>query len=325
MLRHAYAERDGSIRSIRVLFNRPTVIVPVDIRESVCFVYIKRRGRDEPIGTAFFWGIEVVPGRFGCVVVTAMHVVVQGREKADDGCIYLRVNTTRGGFDLVKMRADAWVIPDQSEEAIDVAAAVWRYGRDVYDFKFTNKDHAATLEVIAESLIGPGDEVFFPGLFVNHRGGKRNVPIVRIGNIASMPHEPVATKNLSAIEAYLVEARSVGGLSGSPVFVQLGIVRPTSDDPGAELTFAFGRRSWYLLGVMHGHWDAPTEDLVVDDGVSREYVNMGIAVVTPVSKLLDLFEIRPLRETFEEMGRRTREAIAAGTNPRETTEPPLSL
>jgi hypothetical protein len=80
-------------------------------------------------------------------------------------------------------------------------------------------------------------------------GRQRNIPIVRIGNVASMPHEPVATKNRGAIEAYLVEARSVGGLSGSPVLVQLGIVRPKTDDPGADLDFHMGKRTWYLLGV----------------------------------------------------------------------------
>jgi hypothetical protein len=64
--------------------------------------------------------------------------------------------------------------------------------------------------------IGIGNEVAFAGLFVNHHGKKRNEPIVRFGNICGIPSEPVSTK-AGDIEAYLVESRSVGGLSGSPV------------------------------------------------------------------------------------------------------------
>ena len=64
--------------------------------------------------------------------------------------------------------------------------------------------------------IGIGSEVYFPGLFVHHHG--RNEPIVRGGIVSSMPTEPVLTE-FGEIHAYLAEARSVGGLSGSPVIV----------------------------------------------------------------------------------------------------------
>ena len=83
----------------------------------------------------------------------------------------------------------------------------------------------ATDKVINDNAIGVGDEVFLTGLFANHIGQQRNLPIIRVGNIALMPEEPVQHPSLGPIDAYLIEARSIGGLSGSPVFVHLA---PTS-------------------------------------------------------------------------------------------------
>jgi len=92
----------------------------------------------------------------------------------------------------------------------------------------------------------------------------------------------------------VIESRSVGG---SPVFVDPGLFRVT-DDGKARRWRDTGDPGGYLLGVMHGHWDAPKEAAEVDAedaevdhfGISKEYINMGIAVVTPIDKLLKLID-----------------------------------
>jgi hypothetical protein len=147
-----------------------------------------------------------------------------------------------------------------------------------------------------EQEIGIGNEVAFAGLFVNHHGKKRNEPIVRFGTISAMPAEPVATK-VGDIEAYLIESRSVGGLSGSPVFVDVGMFKGANQDGPRQYRTA--GPGMYLIGVMHGHWRAPLEDVKVDDGISTEYVNMGIAVVTPIDELLSLFDESPYKRRLE--------------------------
>jgi len=81
---------------------------------------------------------------------------------------------------------------------------------------------------------------------------------------------------LNHIEAYLIESRSIGGLSGSPAFVRQTV-------PG-------GMGSFYLLGLMHGHWDIPPEQkndlLMSGDYFGR--VNMGIAIVITAKKILEV-------------------------------------
>jgi hypothetical protein len=90
----------------------------------------------------------------------------------------------------------------------------------------------------------------------------------------------------------LIEARSIGGLSGSPVFVRETINLKTGDDE-----FLSGLGPIYLLGVIHGHWDIPPDaknDIRVVDETGS--VNMGVAIVTPASKLLDVINQDELME-----------------------------
>jgi hypothetical protein len=52
-------------------------------------------------------------------------------------------------------------------------------------------------ELIQNGKVGPGDEVFTIGLFSKMSGKGRNFPIVRTGNIAMMPSEPIPGINIS--------------------------------------------------------------------------------------------------------------------------------
>jgi hypothetical protein len=91
-----------------------------------------------------------------------------------------------------------------------------------------------------DQKIGIGDEVFFPGLFTYAPGHRRNIPILRHGNLAMLPDEPIQVDSGFA-EVYLIEARSIGGISGSPVFV-----RPTMS---LDESTVFGKGNQRLLGI----------------------------------------------------------------------------
>ena len=125
-----------------------------------------------------------------------------------------------------------------------------------------------------------GDEVFISGLFSHHYGESRNIPIVRIGNLAALREEPVFTPSFGAMDAYLIEARSIGGLSGSPVFVNLGNMR-TLD--GMQVISGGGPK-FFLLGLIHGHFDAVAlvgDAAEQDSTLAAKAVNAGIAIVVP--------------------------------------------
>jgi hypothetical protein len=149
-----------------------------------------------------------------------------------------------------------------------------------------------TPEIIKQRQIGPGDTAFTIGLFSLMTGGQKNFPIVRSGHIAMMPDEKIPNVEIGQwtgeAEGYLVEMRSVGGLSGSPVFVRETVRVPIKDEE-EKVARGIGR-SW-LLGLMHGHWEIPPENLNESEIKPRkpqrdrrecpELLHLGFSVVIP--------------------------------------------
>ena len=67
-----------------------------------------------------------------------------------------------------------------------------------------------------------------------------------------IPGEKIPFYN-GLIEAYLIESRSIGGLSGSPVFVRPTITMQGQNEKG-ELMMLSGVGRFYLFGSVIGHW-----------------------------------------------------------------------
>jgi hypothetical protein len=111
----------------------------------------------------------------------------------------LRVNFTDGNAYLVESDFADWKFhPDESE--VDVAVLPLFDWHSDYDHLIIHP----TLFYDSKVELSVGDELFLPGLFVNHYGRQRNIPIVRTGNIAALPEERVLTE-MGLIDAYLAE------------------------------------------------------------------------------------------------------------------------
>ena len=169
---------------------------------------------------------------------------------------------------------------------LDALTTMWRRACSCptpnrFQFKSVSTEVFVDDEKIARYAISPGDDIFLTGLFANHLGRHRNLPIVRCGNLAAMPEEPVATE-VGPMEAFLIEARSIGGLSGSPCFVSLGQYRLI----GRELQ-PQNQLATFLLGMVHGHWDAKGGDIVPTSVDEQETINKGIAIVIPAHHILE--------------------------------------
>lgn len=303
----------------------PGVFVPNLIRKCVAFLGIERDdGSFEPKATGFF----AHAGEDGIQrthFVTAEHAVTlinekitkDEREKGIKSRLAVRMNIKEGGSEVVPVdRADWWSHPDL-DNLTDVAVTPWSYQKLYFDH-FPLPLYGA---VVGASQTGHlqrrgavlGQEIAIIGLFRHHRGLQRNEPIVRIGNIAAMPDERVWTKYCGFTEAYLIEANSIGGLSGSPVFANLTDAPPRTMNI-AGLTYQeanqasvdFGK--YILMGLMHGHWDLPNiTDAATEDAGGNESINTGVGVVIPVQKIIDTLyhpELVEMRKKLEETERR---------------------
>ncbi len=266
------------------------MIVPDDVRKCVVFIgYRLANGEMHLAGSAFFLGKDSGDGKASDVfLVTAKHVI-NGIRKLGLSEIYVRANTTSGDSIWLQCQSADWQF-HPTDPTADVA--ILRAGISAeLDHLIFPLSLCVTDEVIEKNAVGLGDEVFVVGLFRHHYGNRKNIPIVRVGNLAAMAEEKVVTKDFGLIHAYLIEARSIGGLSGSPVFLNLGVVRYIDK----QVKHAQGGPIFFLLGLIHGHYDVPIasidnsgQDLA--DHLSAERVNTGIAIVVPMHKIREAID-----------------------------------
>jgi hypothetical protein len=265
------------------------VLVADNYRRSVCFLFVDRTDeatgttRRTPAATAFLVGVPIDESAAIPYAVTARHVIDSARPF---GPIHVRLNTRVGSFDDVATDPVSWA----SHPTSDVAVVRLQWNSD-WDQETVLAKKLATQEYVAQKHISEGDEVFFVGLFSEHPGHERNQPVVRFGSIALMPREKLPLRldpgsgHKTPVGAYLIEARSWGGHSGSPAFV---FYLPTREEGFIELT-TFGQSQVMLLGLVHGHYDIPTEVEFVGDilGEGHVSVNAGMAAVIPAQDIID--------------------------------------
>jgi hypothetical protein len=266
------------------------MLVPRDYWEATAFLcHADDTGRLVPKGTAFF---VATTDRQGVRVITAGHNVEYAR--ASGKPLHLRVNRKGVAEDLECPDA-TWA----ESSATDLAACEFPGDPSAYEIKVLTEDLIVSDEKAAELRIGPGDEIFFCGLFSEHPGTKRSQPIVRYGNVSMMPGEKVRIRRPGggerSIDAYLAETRSWGGQSGSPAFVyfppdrELGVVTLPAweGEPGAGGVLD-SKAHPHLLGVVQGHFDISQDVAYQGEFAGRVAINAGIAVIIPGQQVLDL-------------------------------------
>ena len=294
---------------------RYSMRIPDDFKNSVCFLCVET-GKDSPnayhyLGTAFFVRIPVnVPSPLGIGVVSFVYLVTARHcveRSAHYGPLKARLNR-RNGTSIIVGLPDRWTFHDNDVSDIAVlriglprlsgaSEAQQQVVEDV-DFRALPPATFATAEVVQREEIGIGDELFIVGLFTGRHGDSRNIPIIRTGVIASMPEEPLVDPGGRTFNAHLVEIRSIGGLSGSPVFVYLPQTRQTQNDRCASTAAP----RFLLLGMIRGHWDLHGKgsvDYAIDEDGK---INTGIAVVTPFQEIWEVLmndEYQKQRKKFE--------------------------
>ena len=258
----------------------------------VFLAYRMANGEMRFLGSAFYLGRApdgysggVAPAS-GTQLVTAKHLIERVRKRGLSH-IFIRVNVKSGETAWVVTQISSWQF-HPSDPSVDVAMLPAGVPSE-WDHIVVPTVAAFSAEQASKHEIALGEEVFIVGLFRHHRGKKRNIPIVRVGNLAALDEEKVQVAD-GLIDAYLIEARSLGGLSGAPVFLNLGAVRNVngqiiaSRGPGPIVL---------LLGLIHGHYDVDV--LKIDAQIepaelTPERINTGIAVVVPIERILETFE-----------------------------------
>jgi Trypsin-like peptidase domain len=221
-------------------------------------------------------------------VVTNAHAV-EGQDS-----IAVRINMRAGGFDVMTIPGADWIThPDRD----DVAAAALPMN-PAHQYAAVDRSMILTQELLDHWGFGPGDEVFFVGRYRDREGKDHNVRTVRSGILSAFPAEPINQPDRDhGQETVLVEARSLSGYSGSPVFITPAPYIDKSQEPGGPpVVRAITGGPCFLLGIDWGHqsWTEPVLDPVYGRPVSeRTYVrvNSGMMMVIRATKLLSLLDV----------------------------------
>jgi hypothetical protein len=239
-------------------------------------------------GSGFLLGFDSdrIPGLQHVYAVTNAHVI-------ESGSYTIRLNRKDGKVDVRDFDERNWIIPESNDDiAVCLMSAL---DQEIHQYKCVPKKMIATKEVVSEFAIGPGDDTFTIGRFVNSDGVQRNLPTVRFGNLAQMPGEPLKQdRQISGVnrpfeqESYLIEAKSISGFSGSPVFVTWSITSTRPEGKKYDGT--------HLLGVSWGYvmdWERVHDNSgrLLELG-TKVRVNTGMMGVVPAWKLYDLL-MRP--------------------------------
>ena len=161
------------------------------------------------IGTGFLVG-QLLPDTTESFiyVVTAKHLVEVCERCSKDLSLYLRFNSAETGATWIQTPIQAW-ISHPSETNVDVAVMenpFDNFGPDIDHYFWPLEESQVGLnDNINGEKIETGDEVFIVGLFGHHIGNSKNWPLVRIGNIAAGPDEPITNLQWAAeMEAILI-------------------------------------------------------------------------------------------------------------------------
>jgi hypothetical protein len=304
-----------------------------------------------PRATAFLTVIKGEPSWTG-YVVTAAHVL----EGIGNRAFYLRFNT-QTGFDDVETSRDEWFIHDSADVAL-VRVQWSTYAlQSIRSEQFIDADYGLRVQEMRDAgliqlpglfsgstiQIETGNDVSIIGLFAQHYGRSKSLPVARSGTIARMPSElvefmhPGGTRSKAI--AYLVEFRSWGGQSGSPVLVHRQLFHlvqvQTSSlsgdaDPGQLRSETFWVQSprteaFGFLGLVSGHFDIEQRAQTSGDilGSIATAINSGIAIVTPAETVRELLWREDVTEDRQQALNDAIEARAKGIE--HVTPPPRRI
>lgn len=298
--------------------------VPDEAMRTVVFLCVDEQGeggtRRVPKATGLFVRVPVEdsPSHAVDYIVTARHCIDSARPFKN---LYIRLNRKNDSFIEVPTKIEDWYLHDNADVA---AICILRPGLPE-GVKYTDLDCAS---VSINSFVGGapnyevnlgdeydgkiiqprvGHQVYLTGLFTEHHGEKRNLPIARFGHISRMPdllHVKINEIDTDLV-AYLIEFHSIGGHSGSPVFFLVPMVvedRRTWHLPDGQQMRVIESTDivWHtgFMGLVSGHYDIEQEAKKIGDILGKIQIglNSGIAFVTPAEAITQLLTRNDMKE-----------------------------
>lgn len=222
------------------------------ILDCVFFLYKTKEDAEKgvnPQGSGFLVAVPFTqdPKAVHIHGITNWHVAVK-YEPAP----HIRINTHSGKPTIIDLDPSEWIYIEDGYDvvvspplSIDLLSHKVRF-LDVNSY-FLTQEEELKLE------IGPADDVFMAGLFVDYFGNEVHSPAVRFGHISSMNAQVKQPTSYHG-RSIMLDMNSRTGFSGSPVFVYrtLGSYFLENAQPG-QLLMGWGH-DMKLLGIHYAQF-----------------------------------------------------------------------
>ncbi len=262
-------------------------------------------------GTGFLIGVASVDQeKPPMYVVTNAHIIEYLEGKQATTCT-LRINTQDGKTETIDTLLSSWTKHPKGDDIAICSIEPndnWQYNyitdemllkeefirTNIFEeqrtdefIKFDEENNGTERKWKSVRKIGIGTDTIMVGRFMSHGGNLKNYPVVRRGHIAMLPFEPMRqTGRGHSQEGFLVETYSIGGFSGSPVFVQTKLNEHVSALNNTSSSTSH-KEMVYLLGIDWGHFDFDGQIISID-GQNTIKIPSGMMCVVPSWKLTEL-------------------------------------
>jgi hypothetical protein len=272
---------------------KPVPGIPHAVVNSVVYLYVDQVAAEtghSSGGSGFLLGMPSEVKNFCHIyAITNAHVV-------ESGSTVVRINLEypSSGYretENFDFTADSWVLHTRHDLAVRPFPPHANFA--VLQAGILDVSHLILKDQYDTGYLNLGDELVYIGRFVRHGGGFRNVPSVRFGNLSALPDEndpveyEIGGKHRSQV-AFLVEARSRSGYSGSPVFLinELNITNPRGRRRVLQMKFG----ELQILGVDCCHL---LEDVTIVPENRVVQINSGMMGVVPSWYLEEFLRTSP--------------------------------
>lgn len=291
------------------------------ILDSVFYLYATREHAEQAKKSGACGFLVSVPWDHPMASDSSRHIYAVSNYHAAvrDGASIIRLNTKDGKSDVIETDPCEWHWQQGSDLAVYridgsvhfTSQTIWQFAH--VDFSEMN----CTDEILREYQLGPGDDVFSIGRFVDIHGIQKNTPLIRSGIIASKGVLPIRTDLPWQEETcWVVEMRSRSGFSGSPVFAYIPPWQPNFIEAPARKYGNFFYGPW-LLGVHSSR---------IPGDIDSETSLSGMAAVVPCTALESLLmrnsKVREERAAYEARFIDAPTAILESSEPAETDSNP---
>jgi len=272
------------------------------LKRGIAFVCVEKSSVYEEIGTGFFCQVplEDLPTQAHTFFVTAKHIL-----KNEDGFyekIFLRLNSKEGEISYFELPIKDKIIFHE-DQTVDLAVIPCFPNRETYDYTLLPGDKLGDKDLLEKFKVIEGDDVFFAGLFLAHRGHHKNTPIFRYGKIALITDDKISwTSHEYDIpqlsQLYLIDCHTFDGNSGSPVFILPKPKLKENEWTQGPIQPIFG-------GVIRGSF---TEKNETGEG-QNYYENQGITAVTPGHKLKEILFSKNMVKQRKEISEKNKNKV----------------